>query len=371
MANAFDSYLRGKQQAMQEGQNAFAMEQAVKKIQKEQDLQGILANAYQQPQAAIPAQAGVDAMPSAPAMGAIQPGAAPLPDYPAQEGFEAQPAQPAVAGGMNMQNALNAMYQGGFGKEALALEAKQASLSGTTPSMVNEYKFFNQLPKKDQETYLAVKRAQQIKNIGGVETVVSPLSGTTPLGTLEQETSAKRELKKAEVIGGESAKLSGKAFEHYEKINKNITNLKEAVRLVGAGAETGAISSRFPSFRSASIELDNMRNRLGLDVIGAVTFGALSKGELDLALDTALPTNLDGKPLVDWANRKIVAQQKLADYFSEQSIYLSKEGNTPASWLESRKALQQQGSQNQSKQGEIKKIGNKTYIKMNGKWYQQ
>ena len=336
MANAFDSYLRAKQSAMQQGQQQMVMEQTFQKMQREKDLQGILANAYQQPQEAIPAQAAVPEMAAAPAMGAMQPNAAPLADYPAQEGFEAQPAQAATAGGLNMRDALNAMYQGGFGKEALALEGKQASLAGTTPSMVNEYKFWSQLPAKDQERYLAVKRAQQIKKIGGVETVVSPLSGTTPLGDLGQEVSAKRELKKGEVLGGASAKLSSKAAESAEKIQGNITNLKEVVRLVDVeGAETGPLASKLPSFRASTVQLNNMRNRLGLDVIGAVTFGALSKGELDLAMDTALPTQLDGPELVQWAKDKISAQEKLMAYFQKQAIYLSKQGNTPASWTES------------------------------------
>jgi len=85
----------------------------------------------------------------------------------------------------------------------MAIEQRQRSLRGTTPSMVNEYKFWSQLPKADQEKYLAVKRAAQIKKIGGVETVVSPISGTTPLGTLEAEAAAKGKLKEAEVVGRE------------------------------------------------------------------------------------------------------------------------------------------------------------------------
>ncbi len=316
---------------MQQGQQQFAMEQAVQKMQRERGLRDILTGAYVPPQ-----PASENYLAASPAMGAVQPGEYPLPNYP-QQGTPAEPS-----GRMDMQKAIGLMAKGGYGAEAMKMQAQQAKLAGATPSMVNEYKFWTQLPEADKENYLAVKRAQQIKKIGGVETVVSPISGTKPLGTLEQETDAKREFKKAEGLGGQSAKLSGEAFKHYEKINKNIINLKEAVRLVEAGAETGAISARFPSFRSASVELDNMRNRLGLDIIGAVTFGALSQGELDLALNTALPTKLNGEPLVAWANKKIVAQQKLANYFSEQAIYLGKQGSTPSGWLEMQKAKKPQ-----------------------------
>jgi len=77
MSNAFDSYLRGKQSAMQQGQQQFAMEQAVQKMQREQGLQN--AGAY----------------------------------------------DPET--GMDMNSALNAMYQGGYGREGLALQAQMAA----------------------------------------------------------------------------------------------------------------------------------------------------------------------------------------------------------------------------------------------------
>lgn len=74
---------------------------------------------------------------------------------------------------------------------------------------------------------------------------------------------------------------------------------------------------------------------MGLDVIGSVTFGSLSEGEMELALDTALPTGLDGPELIKWAEDKIAAQEKLATYLEEQAIFLSKPGATPADWIKS------------------------------------
>lgn len=178
MANAFDAYQRARAGAMQQGQNMLAMEQAVQKIQRDRALRDILSSAYRPEQAAIPA------MPSAPAEGPLMPGAAPLPDYPAQA------AVPAQAAGVDMQNALAQMYKGGFGPEAMAIQQKQRQLAGATPSAVNEYQFFSQLPPKEQEQYLTMKRAQQIKKVGGVESIVSPTQPgqVTPLSTPEKET---------------------------------------------------------------------------------------------------------------------------------------------------------------------------------------
>ena len=77
------------------------------------------------------------------------------------------------------------------------------------------------------------------------------------------------------------------------------------------GANTGVIANRLPNWKASTIALDTVKNELGLDVVGSVTFGALSEGELNLDLSTAIPTNLSEEDLVDWIDRKIVAKQKL------------------------------------------------------------
>ena len=65
------------------------------------------------------------------------------------------------------------------------------------------------------------------------------------------------------------------------------------------------------------LQSDNMRvfnqirNTLGLNVIGSVTFGALSEGELNLALSTALPGIRDKTKLREWVANKREASRKL------------------------------------------------------------
>ena len=135
-------------------------------------------------------------------------------------------------------------------------------------------------------------------------------------------------------IGELSAKQVGQAFTEVGKIKKNIGNIDEAIAAIDAGASTGVIASKLPNITAASIQLANVRQQLGLDVIGSVTFGALSEGELNLALDTALPTGLAPKELRTYLVNKKTAQTKLAGYLTEQATYLSKRGNTLAGWLE-------------------------------------
>ena len=133
------------------------------------------------------------------------------------------------------------------------------------------------------------------------------------------------------------------AFDQVGKSRSNIANLEEAKRLVlEEGANTGVIADKLPNWKASTVALDTVKNELGLDVVGSVTFGALSQGELSLALNTALPTNLNEDALVDWIDRKIVAQRKLQDYLYAQAIYLSDGDKTIGDWLRYQKSEQEE-----------------------------
>lgn len=125
-----------------------------------------------------------------------------------------------------------------------------------------------------------------------------------------------------------------KAFERVGKVRSNVSNLESAIAALDAGASSGVIESRFPNWKASTIELQNIQRQLGLDVIGSVTFGALSEGELSLALETAIPLNMDEPELRDWLSRKRDAQMKLADYLSQQARYLSVPGRTIGDWMQ-------------------------------------
>lgn len=135
-------------------------------------------------------------------------------------------------------------------------------------------------------------------------------------------------------IGTLDAKTIGASFKTIEKIQANLSNLDAAIAAIDDGANTGVIAQKFPSWNASTIALKNVRNRLGLDVIGSVTFGALSEQELDLALETALPTNLNEAELRQWLVDKKTAQQKLSDYLTEQVVFLREGNNSVADWVE-------------------------------------
>lgn len=143
----------------------------------------------------------------------------------------------------------------------------------------------------------------------------------------ESQADIRERVKFGELTGSSRAKRIDKGFESIEKISGNIRNLDRAIAAVEQGAGTGAIERRFPSIRAASVSLDQIQGQLALDVIGSVTFGALSEGELDLAKQIALPSGLDGPELIQHLRDRQAAQTKLRDYFQEQIDFLDRGGS--------------------------------------------
>lgn len=221
-----------------------------------------------------------------------------------------------------------------------------------------------------------VMSAPSVQDIGGVKTIIDantgraalptlqqPIDGQAPTGNIPPPTpidAAMTAQNAATVEGGKEAgkqaiQMSGDALKKLPDVRRAISNIDQAIAAVDKGANTGVIASKFPSVTAASIELDNLRGSMGLDVIAGTTFGALSEAELGFALDTALPTRLSGPELKAWLTRKKEAQGKLAKELEEAAIYLGKPGNTPAGWLEMKRNQQGRGG-DQTKTSSAQKI---------------
>ncbi|MBL4869832.1 MAG: hypothetical protein JKX72_02635 [Robiginitomaculum sp.] len=128
-----------------------------------------------------------------------------------------------------------------------------------------------------------------------------------------------------------SSNIVNESFKRIGSITTNIRNIDRAINAIDRGAKTGVIAKLVPNITAASRELRQIQNELGLDVIGSVTFGALSQGELDLALETAIDLGLEPAALKDVLTRKKAAQNKLIDYLDEQIQFLD-DGGTLAGW---------------------------------------
>jgi len=144
------------------------------------------------------------------------------------------------------------------------------------------------------------------------------------------------------LTGSSRAKAIDSGIKRIETIDLGIRNIDKAIELVAKGAGVGVINSQLPSIRAASIALDFIQKKMSLDVIGAVTFGALSKGELDLAKEVALPTGLNSEELTQHLIDRKNAQLKLRGYFNDQIQFLD-QGGTIAGFL--RQKEREQGSE--------------------------
>jgi len=184
-----------------------------------------------------------------------------------------------------------------------------------------------------------------IKADGTVQRVIVDGDNVTTETVSESEAAIVTAKKLAEGQAKLTSKTIEKGFNSIAGINKNIRNIDRALGALDRGAGTGAVERFLPSIKAASVELNQIQGELALDVVGSVTFGALSQGELDLARDIALPTGLDEPALRDWLNRKKIAQSKLRDYFNEQIQFLDGGGTVPEFLASKRKDVEAQTGQ--------------------------
>ena len=133
-------------------------------------------------------------------------------------------------------------------------------------------------------------------------------------------------------LGSLSSDIVGQSYKEMMTVQKNISTLEDAKRALESGAQTGYFAQFIPDVSASAVELQNVRNRLGLDVVSSVTFGALSESELNMALDTGLPESMDEDYLKGWVQERIDAKKKLLDNLSEAASFLAR-GNSIGDWL--------------------------------------
>lgn len=180
-----------------------------------------------------------------------------------------------------------------------------------------------------EEADAKIKEARQF----GVEIAQQTAAGRET-GKLETQADLAAAASGAKKAGEISQQKASEAFDTIGKTRLNIANIDRAINALDAGAKSGVVAKWFPDITTASAELNNAMNSMGLDVIGSVTFGALSEGEMNLAMNTAVPRNLAPDELREWLLNKRAAQVKAMDALTEAATYLSKPGNTLNTWLE-------------------------------------
>jgi hypothetical protein len=109
---------------------------------------------------------------------------------------------------------------------------------------------------------------------------------------------------------------------------------------VDKGAASGPFEKLFPTWKTATIELENLQKQLGINLIQNTTFGALSESELAFALDTAMPP-FRGPALKEWALEKQRTQKLLIAYLYDMSQFV-RSGDGTALDFETQRYFEQQ-----------------------------
>jgi hypothetical protein len=150
----------------------------------------------------------------------------------------------------------------------------------------------------------------------------------------EYELSYAQRLSGGRKLGGISVEAAQDAFEKISLVNNSITNIESALDALEQGAQSGLIYNMIPNVTLASGQLETAMNNMGLDVISSVTFGALSEGEMRLAMETAVPRNLPPEELKKYLQNKKSAQIKAKAALTKAATYLSNPANSLNTWLQ-------------------------------------
>lgn len=222
--------------------------------------------------------------------------------------------------------------------KSMGKDAYSQFFGGGSADLPAETVAFNDLIKdftpEQQKTAKLIKAG--LKGRAMSNAVLSAIESGDVKNLADANAMIKQSEKFAEMTGASRAKAIDQGFAKIENITTNIGNIDRAIDTLNRGAGTGAIERFAPSIKAASRELAQIQNELALDVIGSVTFGALSEGELQLAKDTALDLGMGEAELKDYLQRKKAAQEKLKMYFQEQIDFLD-QGGTVAGFLRMKK----------------------------------
>ena len=233
---------------------------------------------------------------------------------------------------------LSVVEQVGIDNEYLPDPALRQAKIGrlNTPVALSEpEKNFNRLTGLKQQLAAAEKTGDKPAITAAKQQLSDFQKLTGKFGISEEEKSnIKVNEASNKVLSTQAAVASKEAFDSMKKVRTSTGNMTDAIRALNKGANTGPIVSMLPSFRESTIELDNIRGKMGLDIVGATSFGALSESELKFALDVALPDNLEPEALKVWLTEKRDAQRKLGKELLKAATFLGKPGNTISKYIE-------------------------------------
>ncbi len=150
---------------------------------------------------------------------------------------------------------------------------------------------------------------------------------------LNEQLKTKPKIAQAEANVKNASDAAKEAYKDLSVANEKISVYDEAIAALDSGAGTGAIEKYLPSIKSASIKLDNAKQRLGLKNLQSFK-GSTTERELNISLSTAVPDGLNEAELKSWLQEKKQDQQRVAGILTEAVQFL--ETGTLGEWLQQR-----------------------------------
>jgi len=163
-----------------------------------------------------------------------------------------------------------------------------------------------------------------LQPVGQVEIVGS--YGFTGQETVGFESDKAREkLRQASIERG-----AERTYESVTKIDQSVATIDSALDALADDANVGPIYDMLPTFKESTKRFQTASSRMGLDVVSSVKFGALSAGELKVAMSVAIPPGLTPASARTFLEDKKSSQLKLRGFLLDMADRSMSENKTPA-----------------------------------------
>ena len=207
------------------------------------------------------------------------------------------------------------------------------------PAAVREYEYYQGLDEDGQSAFRDLKRGGNTVDLGGggvgyrrpdgtIEVLVTPEDATKRDGDSARNTAFNSS-------EGDQASIDQQAaFDNYTNTQAQIELYDEALAALAGpdGANTGKVYSMLPTIEARTVELENIRNRLGLGRIAAGKFGQLTELEMEVAFETEIPVDLPPAELKTWLEARKGAEQKLLALEEDYLRWAKDSKGTKAEW---------------------------------------
>lgn len=140
--------------------------------------------------------------------------------------------------------------------------------------------------------------------------------------------------KRAEEAGKNIEDVKKSMYDSDQNIGNQIGLYQQALQALDQGAYTGWANQYFPSLRDSTLQLENARNAIGLDVASTSKLQPISNSDLSIIMNTAIPMYQSEPGVRQFLTDKIAALTKAKKVAAEGVKYFDKKDSSLSGWLD-------------------------------------